>query len=137
MKATREVHDQVDILMRHVASLEIRIEDLERQQERSFARIVEYLFEIADSVDRLLATDAPSVDGLMGLRRQVSEFLGAEQVHAFRPVIGERADPSTIEVVATTQGGSEAPGTVVQVFHDGYQRGDRILRRAGIEIRRA
>jgi molecular chaperone GrpE len=129
-------------------------------QDRGVAKLAKELLPAIDNLDRALMAaeayvaaaaeigtgDAAAVDG-SGATPGDSQFVdGLKLVHAemlaalartgiepFSPV-GEPFDPQHHEAVAQHQVPGQAPGTVIEVYQQGFRHGDTVLRPARVLV---
>jgi molecular chaperone GrpE len=85
------------------------------------------------SADAGLAGDAQIVDGLKLVHAEVLAALGRAGIEPFSP-IGEQFDPQHHEAVAQNRVEGTAPGTVIEVYQQGYRLGETILRPARVLV---
>ena len=110
-------------------------------QERGVAKLAKELLPAVDNLDRAL--EAAQHDGDNGASTLVS---GIKLVHAdviaalsrvgierFEPT-GEQFDPQFHEAVAQQPVDGVEPGTVAEVFQQGYRLGDSVLRPARVLV---
>jgi molecular chaperone GrpE len=83
--------------------------------------------------DAGLAGDAQIVDGLKLVHAEVLAALGRAGIEPFSPV-GEQFDPQHHEAVAQAGVEGAAPGTVVEVYQQGYRLGETVLRPARVLV---
>ncbi len=74
---------------------------------------------------------APVTDGLKLVTRVLQRC--ARRIEPFSPV-GEPFDPQQHEAVAQHQVEGPAPGTVVEVYQQGFRLGDSVLRPARVLV---
>jgi molecular chaperone GrpE len=80
-----------------------------------------------------LAGDAQIVDGLKLVHAEVLAALGRAGIEPFSP-IGEPFDPQHHEAVAQNRVEGTAPGTVIEVYQQGYRLGEATLRPARVLV---
>ncbi len=80
-----------------------------------------------------LAGDAQIVDGLKLVHAEVLAALGRAGIEPFSP-IGEQFDPQHHEAVAQNRVEGTAPGTVIEVYQQGYRLGETVLRPARVLV---
>lgn len=132
---TRGVSDGVADLMRALAESRDQIREMQRDHRREIEALLREVMDIGDGVERLQRTVSPEMSvQLQAVVAQVQELLGAQGVVAFRPAVGSDVDGRTCEVMSTVEKSGLRPGTVTTVIRSGYRGGDRVVRRAGVEI---
>lgn len=122
-------------LTRERAELVAQLQDAERDHRRELDAFLREIVEIADGVERLRAVAGPEVGSQLGtVGQQIEELLLGHGVSAFRPAPGDMVDGLTCEVMATLVRPGLRAGTVSRVLRAGYRHGERIIRRAGVEV---
>jgi molecular chaperone GrpE len=124
------------------------VRDAAAAQERGVAKLAKELLMAVDNLDRALgAAEAHSATDRSGETDVGSQLLsGIRLVHAdvlaafarvgiepFSPV-GERFDPQLHEAVAHQPVEGADPGTVVEVYQQGYRLGEGVLRPARVLV---
>jgi molecular chaperone GrpE len=126
-------------------------------QERGIAKLAKELLPAVDNLDRALqaaatygtaadpdaaAGDAPTaagkhesqlIDGLKLVQAEVLAALARVGIEPFSPV-GEPFDPQHHEAVAQHQFEDQMPGTVVEVYQQGFRYGEVVLRPARVLV---
>ena len=126
---------EIGVLMRALSDRRDEIRLLEREHRRSAEGLLLEVMEVADGVERMQQVVSPDqAAALQAVVAQIHELLSSRELIAFRPVVGSDVDGRTCEVMATVETGGLRPGTVTAVVRSGYRGGDRIVRRAGVEI---
>jgi len=87
----------------------------------------------SQAADAGLAGDAQIVDGLKLVHAEVLAALGRAGIEPFSP-IGEQFDPQHHEAVAQNRVEGTAPGTVIEVYQQGYRLGETVLRPARVLV---
>lgn len=122
-------------LMVYGADLRDRIEQGERDHRRELDALLREIAEIADGMERLRAVATPEAAQLLvAVAKQVEELLVGHGVSGYRPTVGDQVDGLTCDVMATVTNQSLRAGTVTRVLRDGYRQGERLVRRAGVEV---
>jgi molecular chaperone GrpE len=85
------------------------------------------------TADAGLAGDTQIVDGLKLVHAEVLAALGRAGIEPFSPV-GEQFDPQHHEAVAQNRVEGTAPGTVIEVYQQGYRLGETVLRPARVLV---
>jgi molecular chaperone GrpE len=117
-------------------------------QERGIARLAKELLPALDNLDRAVqaAATAPTGDGVAGeeadsqlvsgirlVQADVLTALARAGIEPFSPV-GEPFDPRWHEAVAQLPVEGSEPGTVVEVYQQGYRLGETVLRAARVLV---
>jgi molecular chaperone GrpE len=87
----------------------------------------------AGTADAGLAGDAQIMDGLKLVHAEVLAALGRAGIEPFSP-IGEPFDPQHHEAVAQNRVEGTAPGTIIEVYQQGYRLGETVLRPARVLV---
>ena len=107
----------------------------EQLQERAAAEFIERVVPVRDNLVRALEQEEDA-DIRGGVRATLDEFdrvLSEEGVETIRPEAGEAVDPTRHEVMMRVD--SDRPeGTVVDVYRQGYEMGDRVMREAQVTV---
>ena len=116
----------------------------EREQEESRARVVADLLQdfvtILDDLERALRdrpTDGDAAawaSGIDMIQRKLMAVLDAEGVRAMVPVAGEVFDPNVHEAVSHEPNPDYAEGQIIDVIHQGYRIGERVIRPALVRV---
>jgi molecular chaperone GrpE len=111
--------------------------ELERRTAESSDAIVRDWLEVADSIDRAVASgpDGAAGEGLRAVADQIASTLAREGV-ARVGTPGERFDPERHEAVDVRVTPDADDQTIVDVARSGYVRGDRVLRPAQVVVAR-
>jgi molecular chaperone GrpE len=111
--------------------------EIERRVTEATDAIVLDWLQVADSIDRALASDpeAGVAPGLQAVADQIAATLAREGV-ARVGTPGERFDPERHEAIDVRVDPGAAEPTVVDVARSGYARGDRVLRPAQVVVAR-
>jgi len=117
MRATEFAHEQA---LREQAHLD------------ELSALLRSLFEVLDSLDRLVGASEPST-GLDAVRRQLVRALTEAGVALIDPA-GEAFDPQQAEAVEQRPSAGVEPGTVVDVIRRGGVWRGRLLRTAHVAI---
>jgi molecular chaperone GrpE len=123
-------------------------------QERGIAKLAKELLPAIDNLERAVqaalayagadagamgstdaapAGDGQIVDGLKLVHAEVLAALGRAGIEPFSP-IGEQFNPQHHEAVAQNRVEGAAPGTVIEVYQQGYRLGETILRPARVLV---
>jgi molecular chaperone GrpE (heat shock protein) len=129
-----DIQGSVSALLNEIAAQAEQLTDQERDHRRAIDSLLRHVLEIADGIERMQVAQPAAAAGLQALGAQVQELLADQGLAAFRPAVGSEADGRTCEVLATVATPGLRPGTVTSVIRTGYRGGDRIVRRAGVEI---
>ena len=117
---------------------------IEREQEEARARVVADLLQdftaILDDLERALK-DRP-VDGDAGawasgidmIQRKLMAVLEAEGVKAILAVPGDPFDPNVHEAVSHEANEAFSEGQVIDIIHQGYRIGERVIRPALVRV---
>lgn len=121
--------------MRGRAALAEELEVATRDRRRDHDRVLREIVEVADGIERLRWSAQPETSEMLGsILQQIQEVLAGQGVSTYRPGVGDVVDGRTCEVMATTSGAGLRAGAVTRVLRAGYEMGDRIIRRAGVEV---
>jgi molecular chaperone GrpE len=121
-------------------------------QERGIAKLAKELLPAIDNLERAVQAalayadadaesssdagavgDGQIVDGLKLVHAEVLAALGRAGIEPFSP-IGEQFDPQHHEAVAQNRVEGTVPGTVIEVYQQGYRLGETILRPARVLV---
>jgi molecular chaperone GrpE len=129
-------------------------------QERGISKLAKELLPAVDNLDRALQAaatyasgpagpdadsadsaggDGPGshegqlIDGLKLVHAELLAALARVGIEPFSPV-GEPFDPQHHEAVAQHQVEGQAPGTVIEVYQQGFRHGDSVLRPARVLV---
>ena len=108
-------------------------------QERGVARLTKELLPAIDNLDRALQAAADEdpesqlVSGIKLVHAEVLAALSRAGIEPFSPV-GEAFDPQWHEAVAQIPVPGAGPGTVVEVYQQGYRLGETVLRAARVLV---
>jgi molecular chaperone GrpE len=108
-------------------------------QDRGIAKLAKELLPAIDNLDRAVQAVSGSedggqiVDGLKLVQAEVMAALARVGIEPFSPA-GEPFDPQLHEAVAQTQVPGVAPGTVVEVYQQGFRLGESVLRPARVLV---
>lgn len=117
------------------AGLRDRIDDAERNHRRELDGLIGEIAEIADGLARLRAVATPAAAAQLGtVLQQVEELLAGHGVSVFRPAVGDQVDGLACDVIATVTDPNLLAGAITRVLQAGYRQGDRVVRRAGVEV---
>jgi len=117
---------------------------IEREQEESRARVVADLLQdftaILDDLERALK-DRPAdgdsaawASGIDMIYRKLMAILDAEGVKAILPAAGEAFDPNVHEAVSHESSDGHSEGQIIDVIHQGYRIGERVIRPALVRV---
>ena len=117
---------------------------IEREQEESRARVVADLLQdftaILDDLERALK-DRPAdgdaaawASGIDMIYRKLMAILDAEGVKAILPAAGEAFDPNVHEAVSHESSVGHSEGQFIDVIHQGYRIGERVIRPALVRV---
>jgi len=117
-------------------------------QERGIARLTKELLPAIDNLDRAVqaaeaagadpasagnGADSQLVSGIKLVQADVLSALARVGIEPFSPV-GEAFDPQWHEAVAQLPVQGSEPGTVVEVYQQGYRLGETVLRPARVLV---
>ena len=117
---------------------------IEREQEESRARVVADLLQdftaILDDLERALK-DRPAdgesaawASGIDMIYRKLTAVLDAEGVKPILPAAGEVFDPNVHEAVSHESSDAHSEGQIIDVIHQGYRIGERVIRPALVRV---
>lgn len=117
---------------------------IEREQEESRARVVADLLQdftaILDDLERALK-DRPAdgdaaawASGVDMIYRKLMSVLDAEGVKPILPTTGETFDPNLHEAVSHEANDRHSEGQIIDVIHQGYRIGERVIRPALVRV---
>ena len=133
--STKGVPASINDLMRALAESRDEVRVMQRDHRRATDALLREVMDIADGVERMQKTIPPDqATSLQAVVAQIHELLGSHELVAFRPAVGSDVDGRTCEVMATAARPGLRAGTVTAVVRSGYRGGDRVVRRAGVEI---
>ncbi len=111
--------------------------ELSAAEGRGVAKLTRELLPALDHLALALASaDADDASLAKGIRLVQSELLaalGRTGVEAYSPA-GERFDPEQHEAMAQQPVEGAEPGTIVEVYQQGYRLGDAVLRPARVVV---
>lgn len=126
---------EVEELMRRAAEQAEDARAARVARQRELDAILRSVMDLADSVERVRETvHAQDALAIHALAMQVQELLTDHGLIAFRPAVGDAVDGNADEVMAAVPRPGLRSGTVTAVIRPGYRSGERIVRRAGVEI---
>lgn len=110
-------------------------------QERGAIKLALELLPAIDNLDRALAHaagteengDGSLIAGIMHVHSDLIAALKRAEIEPYSPE-GEPFDPQYHEAVAQQPFEGTAPGTVVEVYQQGYRRGENVLRPARVVV---
>ncbi len=113
-------------------------------QERGIARLAKELLPAIDNLDRAVQAtasadpagaeaDSQLVSGIRLVQADLLAAFARAGIEPFSPV-GEVFDPTSQEAVAQLRVEDSEPGTVVEVYQQGYRLGDTVLRPARVLV---
>jgi molecular chaperone GrpE len=117
---------------------------IEREQEENRARVVADMLQdfvtILDDLERALR-DRPTegeasawASGIDMIQRKLMAILDAEGVRPVIPAAGETFDPNVHEAVSHEVSPDHTEGQIIDVIHQGYRIGERIIRPALVRV---
>jgi molecular chaperone GrpE len=112
--------------------------DVAAAESRGLAKAAKELLPALDNLEHALkaANEHPEdglAEGIRLLHAEVSAALGRLGIEAYSPA-GEPFDPEQHEAMATQPGDGAAPGTVIEVFQQGYRIGGSVIRPARVVV---
>ncbi len=106
-------------------------------QERGISRLAKELLPAIDNLDRAVQAAEPEesqlVSGIKLVQADLLAALARAGIEPFSPV-GEAFDPQWHEAVAQLPVEGSEPGTVVEVYQQGYRLGETVLRPARVLV---
>lgn len=117
---------------------------IEREQEEARARVVADLLQdftaILDDLERALK-DRPGdgdagawASGIDMIQRKLMAVLEAEGVKAILASPGDAFDPNVHEAVSHEASETQSEGQIIDIIHQGYRIGERIIRPALVRV---
>jgi len=115
-----------------------RIErDRLQQSLRIKGEVVSKFLEVIDTIDKANESEYPdlesSVQGLSGIQKLVSSFMGSMNIEKFDPE-GEQFDFRFHEALTTVEKEGVEPNTIVDVVQSGYKLEGEVLRPAKVVV---
>ena len=115
-----------------------RIErDRLQQSLRIKGEVVSKFLEVIDTIDKANESEYPdlesSVQGLSGIQKLVSSFMGSMNIEKFDPE-GEQFDFRFHEALTTVEKEGVEPNTIVDVIQSGYKLEGEVLRPAKVVV---
>jgi molecular chaperone GrpE len=113
--------------------------DVAAAQDRGVAKLARELFGALDHLEAALAqaesaAEAPEwIRGVRLVQEEISTALGRVGIQAFAPA-GEPFDPNEHEAMAQQPSEDAEPGTVLQVYQQGYRLNGQVLRPARVVV---
>jgi molecular chaperone GrpE len=105
-------------------------------QQRGIAKLAKDLLPALDNLERAIAhagSEDPLLEGIKLVRSDMASALTRAGIEAFDPA-GESFDPNVHEAVAQFPKEGVDPGTVTEVYQQGYRLGDTVLRPARVVV---
>ncbi len=105
-------------------------------QQRGVTKLVKELLPAVDNLERAISHAAAEDPLLEGIKFVLSDLLaafGRSGIESFDPA-GETFDPTVHEAVAQFPKEGVDPGTVVEVYQQGYRLGETVLRPARVVV---
>ena len=153
---TPATHDEVGRLQLEKAAIHERMlralaesENTRSRAERSVAdarkfAITEFareLLAVADNLERAVSLagskqddcDAALIDGVLATQRLLTSAFERFNVCKI-PALGTQFDPAFHEALTQVEDSDHEPGTIIQVFEEGYMINDRLLRPARVIV---
>lgn len=117
---------------------------IEREQEEARGRVVADLLQdftaILDDLERALK-DRPGdgdagawASGIDMIQRKLMAVLEAEGVKTILPSPGEAFDPNVHEAVSHEASETQSEGKIIDIIHQGYRVGERVIRPALVRV---
>ena len=115
-----------------------RIErDRLQQNLRIKGEVISKFLEVIDIIDKANESEYPdlesSVQGLSGIQKLVSSFMGSMNIEKFDPE-GEQFDFRFHEALTTVEKEGVEPNTIVDVVQSGYKLEGEVLRPAKVVV---
>jgi molecular chaperone GrpE len=110
--------------------------DAAQAQERGVAKLAKELLPALDNLDRAIeAAEAedPLLEGVRLVRSEIAAALARVGIESFAP-LGEPFDPTRQEAMAQQPVDGAEPGTVAEVYQDGYRMGETVIRPARVLV---
>jgi molecular chaperone GrpE len=111
--------------------------DAKLAQERGVARLARELLPAIDNLERAIqaaeAANDPLIDGVRLVQTEMLKALSRVGIEPFSPA-GEAFDPQHHEAVAQAPIEGAEPGTVVEVYQQGFRQGETVLRPARVLV---
>jgi molecular chaperone GrpE len=114
--------------------------DAAAAQERGVVKLAKELLPAVDNLDRALAAtqEGQSQDGTLAsgvklVHAEVLAALGRMGIEPYSPE-GEPFDPQRHEAIAQQPVDGAAPGTIVEVYQQGYLLGEAVIRPARVVV---
>ena len=107
----------------------------EQEKARATESLVTRLTEVRDNLVRALDQDddADIRPGIESTLETFDRVLGEENVDVIDPEPGEEVDPERHEVMMRVDA-EQPPGTVADVYKQGYEMGDRVIEAAQVTV---
>jgi len=107
----------------------------EQEKARATESLVTRLTEVRDNLVRALDQDddADIRPGIESTLETFDRVLGEENVEVIDPEPGEEVDPERHEVMMRVDA-EQPPGTVADVYKQGYEMGDRVIEAAQVTV---
>jgi molecular chaperone GrpE len=99
------------------------------------------LLAVADNLERAVSLvgpkqsdcDAALIEGVLATQRLLTSAFERFNVRKI-PALGAKFDPAFHEALTQVEDSEHEPGTIIQVFEEGYMINDRLLRAARVVI---
>lgn len=113
--------------------------DAQRTAEAKKTEFIQQALSIADNLEMALLTpaDKETVDHLTtGVRMTLEKFYQLLREHGIEKIesLGKPFDPNRHEAVSTQKVAGQPEHAVVQVYREGYVKGDQVLRYAQVVV---
>jgi molecular chaperone GrpE len=107
--------------------------DIAAAEGRGVARLAKELLPAIDNLDRALDAEQLDPEGLRLIRTEFHAALARQGIESFSPR-GEAFDPNVHEAMAKQPVAGAAPGTVAEVYQEGYRIDGAVLRPARVVV---
>ena len=136
-----EIEKHNEQLMRVAADFDNFRKRVDRDREQQSLRIKGDIFskflDIIDTIDKAKESEYPdlesSIQGLSGIQKLVSSFMGSMNIEKFDPE-GEQFDFRFHEALTTVEKEGVEPNTIVDVVQSGYKLEGEVLRPAKVVV---
>ena len=113
--------------------------DQARMYEEAAARVIKRVLPVIDDLNRAMQNrpaegeGAEWANGMELISRKLQTVLESENITTMQ-VEGEMFDPNLHEAIAQVESPDHESGQIVEVIHQGYMIGDRVLRAALVRV---
>ncbi len=111
-------------------------QEAERRAAAQKEAFIQELLPVIDNLERALASDATIGQLREGVQMTLQQFQQLLRRHGIEPeeCLGQPFNANRHEALRTGRDPSRPPGTVLEVFEQGYRHGDKVFRPAKVVV---